>query len=264
MESGPYSLVLKRERYSGEGIPGIIIARGMGTRWFWGLFMMSVARKTVVFVYGTLRQGASNHFRLEGATALGEAWVLGQLYRIDWYPGLLLDDDGIPVRGEIYAVEREMLRKLDDFEGREYERLKITVHLKDGGEVEAWLYEYRGEVEGRMDLVPADWMHRAGDRRASSPGVVCSGVTFALLPLTIGGGILALGTEVSGPWWFGGLTWLVTAFLPLVPFVIGRWARKRREKWAEGAEICAAVAFIAFWLLLLIRYLPAAFEAFPN
>ena len=218
----------------------------------------------MVFVYGTLRQGASNHFRLEGATTLGEAWVLGQLYRIDWYPGLLLDDDGIPVRGEIYAVEREMLRKLDDFEGREYERLKITVHLKDGGEVEAWLYEYRGKIEGRMDLIPADWMARGEDRRASSPGAVCSGATFALLPLTVGGGILTLGMEVSGPRWFGLLMWLVITLLPLIPFVTGRWARKRREKWAQGAEVCAALAFVAFWILLIVRHWPAAFEAFPN
>ncbi len=225
---------------------------------------MSVSRETVVFVYGTLREGASNHCRLEGATALGEAWVLGKLHRIDWYPGLLLDDDGIPVRGEVYAVEREMLRKLDDFEGREYERLKTTVHLKDGGEVEAWLYEYRGEVAGRMDLVPADWMHRTEDRRASSPGVVCSGATFALLPLTVGAGVLTLGMEVGGPWWLGWLTWLVTTFLPLIPFVTGRWARKRREKWAQGAEVGAALAFVAFWILLIIRHWPMAFEAFPN
>ncbi len=66
----------------------------------------------MVFVYGTLRQGASNHFRLEGATTLGEAWVLGQLYRIDWYPGLLLDDDGIPVK-EAPAVAGPGVRGLD-------------------------------------------------------------------------------------------------------------------------------------------------------
>jgi len=225
---------------------------------------MPPTQTVMIFVYGTLRKGASNHFRLEGSRLRGEAWVLGHLYPIDWYPALLLDDDGIPVRGEVYEVERDMLRKLDSFEGAEYERLKSPIHLKDGGKVEAWLYEYRGEVEGMRELVPADWLSHRESIEAGPPSVVCSMATFALLPLTVGGGILALGMDVSGPWWFGWLTWLVTVFLPLVPFVIGRWARKRREKWAEGAEACAALAFVAFWILLIVRHWPAAFEAFPN
>lgn len=221
---------------------------------------MPTTQTVMIFVYGTLREGASNHFRLEECELRGEAWVLGHLYPIDWYPALLLDDDGVPVRGEVYEVERDMLRKLDSFEGAEYERLMSPVHLKDGGEVEAWLYEYRGEVEGMRELVPADWLSHEESSEAGPPSVGCSMATFVLLPVAIGVGSLALWLEGSGLRW---LEWLA-AGLPLLPFFTGRWARKRREKWAEGAEICAAVAFIAFWLLLLIRYLPAAFEAFPN
>lgn len=221
---------------------------------------MPATQTVMIFVYGTLREGASNHFRLEECELRGEAWVLGHLYPIDWYPALLLDDDGVPVRGEVYEVERDMLRKLDSFEGAEYERLRSPVHLKDGGEVEAWLYEYRGEVEGMRELVPADWLSHEESIEPGPPSVGCSMATFVLLPVTIGVGSLALWLEGSGLRW---LEWLA-AGLPLLPFFTGRWARKRREKWAEGAEICAAVAFIAFWLLLLIRYLPAAFEAFPN
>ncbi len=216
---------------------------------------------TLVFVYGTLRAGASNHFRLEGAKLRGEGWVLGRLYRIDWYPGLLLDEEGIPVRGEIYEVEREMLRKLDSFEGGEYERLKDRVHLKDGGEVEAWLYEYRGAVEEGSELVPADWVQHGEALKVSPPPSTFSMATFLLLPATLALGIFSLGAGEGDMSRFG---WAIGGFPPLLPFLTGRWARRRREKMAEGAEVCAAVAFIAFWLLLLIRYLPAAFEAFPN
>ncbi len=216
---------------------------------------------TLVFVYGTLRAGASNHFRLEGAELLGEGWVLGRLYRIDWYPGLLLDEEGIPVRGEIYEVEREMLRKLDSFEGGEYERLKDRVHLKDGNEVEVWLYEYRGAVEEGNELVPADWLQHGEAMKVSPPSSIFSVATFLLLPATLALGIFSLGAGEGG---LSRLGWVIGGFLPLLPLLTGRWARRRREKLVEGAEVCAAVAFIAFWLLLLIRYLPAAFEAFPN
>ena len=216
---------------------------------------------TLVFVYGTLRAGASNHFRLEDAELLGEGWVLGRLYRIDWYPGLLLDEEGIPVRGEIYEVERGMLRKLDSFEGGEYERLKDRVHLKDGNEVEVWLYEYRGAVEEGNELVPADWLQHGEAMKVSPPSSIFSVATFLLLPATLALGIFSLGAGEGG---LSRLGWVIGGFLPLLPFLTGRWARRRREKLVEGAEVCAAVAFIVFWLLLLIRYLPAAFEAFPN
>lgn len=216
---------------------------------------------TLVFVYGTLRAGASNHFRLEGAKLRGEGWVLGRLYRIDWYPGLLLDEEGIPVRGEIYEVEREMLRKLDSFEGGEYERLKHRVYFKGGDEVEAWLYEYREVVEEGSELVPADWVQHGEGMKVIPPSSTFSVATFLLLPVTLALGIFSLGAGEGG---VSRLGWVIGGFLPLLPFLTGRWARRRREKLVEGAEVCAAVAFIAFWLLLLIRYLPAAFEAFPN
>ncbi|HBM76597.1 MAG TPA: hypothetical protein DD438_00690, partial [Verrucomicrobiales bacterium] len=49
---------------------------------------MSANQKTLVFVYGTLRRGFSNHFRLGKAPFVKEGWILGRLYRIDWYPGM--------------------------------------------------------------------------------------------------------------------------------------------------------------------------------
>ena len=42
----------------------------------------------LLFVYGALRKGASNDWRMEGARCLGSAEVPGTLVKIDWYPGL--------------------------------------------------------------------------------------------------------------------------------------------------------------------------------
>ncbi len=40
----------------------------------------------MVFVYGTLRRGGSNHFRMEGAEFLSAATVNGRLYRSFYQP----------------------------------------------------------------------------------------------------------------------------------------------------------------------------------
>ena len=222
---------------------------------------MSANQKTLVFVYGTLRRGSSNHFRLGKAPFVEEAWILGRLYRIDWYPGMRLDEEGVPVRGEIYEIEREALRELDVFEGKEFERLKAKVHAKGGGDFHVWLYEYCREVDYGAELLPADWAHheRKNDRKVPAP--LFSLATFILLPATA-----ALGAFMtwSDPDSSSRILQTVSIVLPLLAFLTGRKAHARQERWAEGAEVCAAVAFIVFCLMLLIRFLPSAFEAFPN
>ncbi len=217
----------------------------------------------LIFAYGTLREGASNHHRLNGMKALGEAWMLGRLYGIDWYPGMILDDsEGIPVRGEVYRIEREMLRSLDEFESNEFERLKTTVHLKEGGEVEAWVYEYRGKVEGKREIVPADWMKQ--DENLNLSLSFFSLLTFFLVPTTVAGCLATLGMEVTGAAWFKWLMQGLVSALPLLPVLTARVARRRDEHLAEGAEICAAIALVAFGTMLGVRFVPVLFEAFPN
>ena len=225
---------------------------------------MSANQKTLVFVYGTLRRGSSNHFRLGKAPFVEEAWILGRLYRIDWYPGMRLDEEGVPVRGEIYEIEREALRELDVFEGKEFERLKTKVHAKGGGDFHVWLYEYCREVDYGAELLPADWAHheRKNDRKVPAP--LFSLATFILLPATAAFGAFMTWADPDS---FSRLSWVLQAVsivLPLLAFLAGRKAHARQERWAEGAEVCAAVAFIVFCLMLLIRFLPSAFEAFPN
>ncbi|HCQ38128.1 MAG TPA: hypothetical protein DIV39_03145, partial [Verrucomicrobiales bacterium] len=184
-----------------------------------------------------------------------------RLYRIDWYPGMRLDEEGVPVRGEIYEIEREALRELDVFEGKEFERLKTKVHAKGGGDFHVWLYEYCREVDYGAELLPADWAHheRKNDRKVPAP--LFSLATFILLPATA-----ALGAFMtwSDPDSSSRILQTVSIVLPLLAFLTGRKAHARQERWAEGAEVCAAVAFIVFCLMLLIRFLPSAFEAFPN
>ncbi len=118
-----------------------------------------------VFVYGTLRKGASNHFRMGDSEFLGTGRIAGKMYRIDWYPALVCGGDS-SVKGELYLVSDKDLAALDTFEGitpdaedpREYRRANTKVTLDSGGEWDAWVWEWAGGVGGAQPLDGDDWL----------------------------------------------------------------------------------------------------------
>ena len=114
--------------------------------------------KTTVFVYGTLRPGGSQNHRMAAARLLGPAWVRGALYRIDWYPGLLPDSAGAPVRGDLYEVDEVTLRALDAFEGPEYRRETLPVSLPDGSKTAADAWVWLGVTPAERLLPDGDWL----------------------------------------------------------------------------------------------------------
>jgi len=108
-----------------------------------------------LFVYGTLRPGASNHHVLDG---LGGTWaegtVRGTLSDDGWaasrgYPAITLDPRGAGVTGSVLVSARlvEHWARLDAFEGDEYCRLLAPVRLADETEDVANVYALR--VDGR-------------------------------------------------------------------------------------------------------------------
>jgi len=118
-----------------------------------------------VFVYGTLRQGGSNHFRMAGGRFVGSGHVNGRLYRIDWYPGLMLDPDAGLVTGEVFDVTEEQLHQLDVFEGlsagevegSEYRR--VLTDVSDGVKTtHAWVWEWIGPVDETKLIASGDWL----------------------------------------------------------------------------------------------------------
>jgi len=113
----------------------------------------------VVFVYGTLRRGGSNHWRMSQAKFIGDAFARGRLYRIDWYPGFVADDNAGQVKGEVFMADAETIKHLDAFEGSEYRRVKIAVESADGGSIdEAWIWEWMGEVDETRRIASGDWL----------------------------------------------------------------------------------------------------------
>lgn len=79
-----------------------------------------IASRHLIFVYGTLKKGGSNHGWLQGQHLLGPARTRPgfTLYSLGEYPGLVpsrQDTEG--VTGELWAVTPECLARLDAFEG---------------------------------------------------------------------------------------------------------------------------------------------------
>lgn len=120
----------------------------------------------LVFVYGTLRRGGSNHFRMAGAEFIAPGTITGRMYRIDWYPGLVLDPAGDEIHGEAYSVDSELLSALDIFEGlsageiegSEYRRVETTVMRQDSQTLTAWVWEWLGMVEEGQRISDGDWL----------------------------------------------------------------------------------------------------------
>ena len=120
----------------------------------------------LVFIYGSLRRGGSNHFRMAGAEFIASGTITGRMYRIDWYPGLVLDEAGDEIHGEVYSVGPELLSALDVFEGfsagetqgSEYRRVQTTVVQQDSITLTAWVWEWLGLVNESQRVSDGDWL----------------------------------------------------------------------------------------------------------
>jgi gamma-glutamylcyclotransferase (GGCT)/AIG2-like uncharacterized protein YtfP len=109
---------------------------------------------SLLFVYGTLKRGGTNHRFLAGQEFRGEAQTRPgyALYDLAGYPGMVEEASGHEsVVGEVWSVDDACLGRLDDLEGTDeglYRRATVPLDPPHSGEaVEAYLY-MRG-VEGR-------------------------------------------------------------------------------------------------------------------
>jgi gamma-glutamylcyclotransferase (GGCT)/AIG2-like uncharacterized protein YtfP len=119
-----------------------------------------------LFVYGTLRRGSNNQFaRLlsEQQQLLGMARVPGRLYDLGSYPGARRADHSNEwILGEVFRLDDpgKLLAALDDYEGSEFERVIVPVHLDDGRSIDCWIYWYVGAAPGRL-VASGDWFLKA-------------------------------------------------------------------------------------------------------
>ena len=115
--------------------------------------------KTILFIYGTLKRGQKSHHFLAGQEFLGEATTmpLYRLHHLSWHPGMVHDDDdGLDVRGELWAVDEAALAKLDRYEGVDsswYTREDVAV--RDCFQT-VQAYFYHGEIPAES-RTGAEW-----------------------------------------------------------------------------------------------------------
>lgn len=121
----------------------------------------------LLFVYGTLRKGGSNHGIIQPYIMSSENCVAsGSLYSLGEYPVLVLSGKRL-VKGELLELENEAeaIKVLDEFEGGEYKRAEIKVRKRTLGKVSATAYVYAGDKppEGAVLVESGDWIeHIAG------------------------------------------------------------------------------------------------------
>jgi len=126
------------------------------------------ATPSAIFTYGTLMRGERSHDLLAPwvRRSLGTAQVTGaSLVHIDWYPGLVLSDQGM-VHGEVYELESidTTLQELDayeDFFGYERDdslyRRSLVVAATSTGPRLAWTYVYLGDASAFPSISSGRW-----------------------------------------------------------------------------------------------------------
>ncbi len=117
----------------------------------------------VVFVYGTLKRGGSNHSFLASQIYLGEAELVPgfTLYSLGEYPGLVAEPENPEnVTGELWKVDAPTLAKLDALEGIDeglYARVpaplvRWTTKLPAESAAAAEMYLYKRPITGHLRL----------------------------------------------------------------------------------------------------------------
>jgi len=130
--------------------------------------------KNYLFVYGTLMK-ASDHpmhrLLLPHCQLVSYAWILGKLYQIGHYPGVI--ESHITherVYGELYQLSHTdcVLAQLDDYEEcsaafptpHEYLRKQVTVYLSETNMQQAWTYIYNHPVNEKNCILSGDYTNR--------------------------------------------------------------------------------------------------------
>ncbi len=124
-----------------------------------------------IFVYGTLRRawpGGAHQAYLTGAEFIDTAGINGHLYRVSYYPALVLDTGAGPVRGEVYKLASTgQLLALDAYEEctypalptQEYQRIRVPIITDSGTPITAWVYAYQRGCEHLELIASGDFLN---------------------------------------------------------------------------------------------------------
>ena len=125
---------------------------------------MEKEKNDPVFVYGTLMRGERANDYLRNALFAGGAALRDHaMYDLGAYPGVV-PRRGETVLGELYHVDAETLKRLDEYEGEGslYHRVRVRVTTAGGEEADALAYRFAHPVDGKP-IVRTRWNMRDDD-----------------------------------------------------------------------------------------------------
>ncbi|WCP66793.1 gamma-glutamylcyclotransferase [Vibrio tubiashii] len=111
----------------------------------------------LVFVYGTLRQGQSNHHLLAHSEWLGKHATppIYSLYDLGAYPAVV--DGHSVIYGEVYRVDEQTLRQLDRLEDVPITYRREQIDTPFGL---AWMYIYQQAHQLESLISSGDWCQK--------------------------------------------------------------------------------------------------------
>jgi gamma-glutamylaminecyclotransferase len=114
----------------------------------------------VLFVYGSLLRGQSNHFWMRAARYLGEASTEPRFELLDLGPfPALVAGGSTAVHGELYEVDAVLLARLDVFEDVPEMYRRDVVQLQGQASAQAYLLQ-PSHAQGRPRVPSGDWRKR--------------------------------------------------------------------------------------------------------
>ena len=107
------------------------------------LFDNMNSRETILFFYGSLKRGYSNHHRIARQKYLADAATVAcyRIIEIGEYGGMIRDEvNGFAVTGELWAIDAKCLADLDAFEMGEglWQRMPVLVAGHEGVQSYCW------------------------------------------------------------------------------------------------------------------------------
>jgi gamma-glutamylcyclotransferase (GGCT)/AIG2-like uncharacterized protein YtfP len=99
---------------------------------------------------------------MPGMRLIGKAKMTGSLFHLGQYPGLVIDDLGAVVHGELYEVAPKTVSLLDLFERYDPSSLKDSLYLRCRMQlidppVTAWVYVYNQIIGDAPRILSGYW-----------------------------------------------------------------------------------------------------------
>ena len=107
----------------------------------------------IVFVYGTLMKGELHHTSIAHARFVRAAETLPEydLVQIDYYPAML-EGGQCRIMGELYEIDDETLKRLDELEEVPHYYERRTIELADGTAAQTYVMPRERMTKGSLPI----------------------------------------------------------------------------------------------------------------